>query len=130
MQAVDAPDRVAGYDFVASPLERSRETMEIVRTTLGLEPAAYRLDERLREIAFGAWEGFTTDELRALDRRQVAKVLERIGLSVSDAIRLMMIRIAEEKTLPFDLHVPNGETIAAIEEAERGGLPSFDTLRN
>jgi len=51
-------------DFVASPLGRARETMEIVRATLGVDPASYRVDGRLREIAFGSWEGFTLDELR------------------------------------------------------------------
>lgn len=59
------PD-IAGYDFVASPLERSRETMEIARLAMGLDPSAYHLDERLREISFGEWEGYTTQELRAL----------------------------------------------------------------
>jgi len=58
------PD-LSGYDFVSSPLVRSRETMEIARTALGLDPAAYRLDDRLRELTFGEWEGFTTAELRA-----------------------------------------------------------------
>jgi broad specificity phosphatase PhoE len=57
------PD-IAGYDFVASPLERSRETMEIARLAMGLDPSAYHLDDRLREITFGDWEGFTTEELR------------------------------------------------------------------
>jgi len=50
-------------DFVSSPLGRARETMEIVRAALGLDPAAYRIDECLIEISFGGWEGFTLDEL-------------------------------------------------------------------
>ncbi|HZP20328.1 MAG TPA: histidine phosphatase family protein [Bauldia sp.] len=54
-----------GYDFVASPLTRSRDTMEIVRTAMGLDPKAYRLDDRLRELTFGEWEGFTLAELSA-----------------------------------------------------------------
>lgn len=44
-------------DFVASPLRRTRETMEILRATLGLEPSGYRLDDRLIELSYGAWEG-------------------------------------------------------------------------
>ena len=56
---------VASYDFVSSPLIRSRETMEIARAAMDLDPARYTLDDRLREITFGEWEGFTTDELRA-----------------------------------------------------------------
>jgi broad specificity phosphatase PhoE len=51
-------------DFVSSPLGRARETMELVRATLGLEPQAYRIDERLAEVSFGSWEGFTLEELR------------------------------------------------------------------
>ena len=58
------------------------------------------------------------------DRRQVkeeaAHVLEQMGLSVSDAIRLLMVRIAREKALPFDVKVPNDETVGAMEEARRG----------
>ena len=54
-------------------------------------------------------------------------VLADMGLSVSDAIRLMLVRVANEKTLPFDVR-PNAETIAAIEEARRGNLPSFASV--
>jgi broad specificity phosphatase PhoE len=54
----------ATLDFVASPLGRARETMERMRTALGLTPSGYSTDARLREVGFGQWEGFTTDELR------------------------------------------------------------------
>jgi probable phosphoglycerate mutase len=53
----------ASLDFVASPLGRARETMERVRRALGLDPAGYAADPRLTEISFGAWEGYTLDEL-------------------------------------------------------------------
>jgi broad specificity phosphatase PhoE len=52
------------YRFVSSPLVRARETMERVRGAAGLDPKAYELDERLREICFGDWEGQTIDEIR------------------------------------------------------------------
>lgn len=55
--------RAAGFDFVASPLLRTRETMEIVRGTMGLDPGDYRTDDILKEITFGDWEGFTASEL-------------------------------------------------------------------
>lgn len=55
----------AGFDFVASPLLRTRETMEIVRGSMGLDPDEYRLDPVLKEITFGDWEGFTEAELKA-----------------------------------------------------------------
>jgi probable phosphoglycerate mutase len=61
---------VARYEdlaFVASPLSRTRETMERLRDTIGLAPAAYRVDERLRELSFGRWEGLTWKEVRRAD---------------------------------------------------------------
>lgn len=50
-------------DFIASPLSRACETMEILRTRLGLPVKQYRTDERLMEIAFGEWEGLTWSEI-------------------------------------------------------------------
>ena len=55
-------------------------------------------------------------------KNEAAAVLSTIGLTVSDAFRLMMVRIAAEKRLPFDPLVPNEETIAAMEAARRGEL--------
>lgn len=46
--------------------------------------------------------------------------LEAMGLSVSDAIRLLMLRIADEKRLPFAVQVPNSTTVKAMEELESG----------
>lgn len=65
--AAVAGDDLKDADFVASPLLRTRRTMEIVRTALGLSPEAYRTDPRLREIGFGAWEGSTWAEIRRRD---------------------------------------------------------------
>ncbi|MCB1501182.1 MAG: histidine phosphatase family protein [Bauldia sp.] len=59
-----ARPEIAGYDFVASPLSRARETMEIARLAMRLDPSAYRLEERVQELTFGEWEGFTTGALR------------------------------------------------------------------
>ncbi len=56
-------------------------------------------------------------------KSEAAAVLDAMGLTVSDAFRMMMTRIAAEKALPFDPLVPNAETIAAIQEARLGGLP-------
>ena len=53
---------------------------------------------------------------------EAAAVLKAMGLTVSDAFRLMMIKIAREKALPFDLLVPNEETIEAMRAARRGEL--------
>ena len=51
------------FDFAASPLARTRETMEIVRKALDLPEGSYRTDDALKEIHFGDWQGRTHDEL-------------------------------------------------------------------
>jgi len=61
-------------------------------------------------------------------KEEASAVLAAMGLSVSDAFRIMMTRIAREKALPFEPLVPNAETIAAMKEARRGTLPSFDSV--
>ena len=56
---------------------------------------------------------------------EAAAVLAAMGLTVSDAFRLMMVRIAKDKALPFEPLTPNAETIAAMREARRGGLKAY-----
>ncbi len=51
--------------YVSSPLSRARETMELMRATLGLDRDGYAIDERLIEISFGDWEGLTLPEVKA-----------------------------------------------------------------
>jgi probable phosphoglycerate mutase len=59
-------------DFVSSPLVRASETMRLAREAMGLDPDAYRIDERLTEIAFGDWEGCTLALLRTRDPQRLA----------------------------------------------------------
>jgi probable phosphoglycerate mutase len=59
--------------YVASPLARARQTMELTRTTLGLDAAGYRVEERLVEIAFGEWEGLTYAQVLARDAGVLAR---------------------------------------------------------
>ena len=61
-------------------------------------------------------------------KERAAKVLADMGLSVSDAIRLLLVRVATEKALPFEIKVPNAETRAAMAELERGAGRSFDSV--
>ncbi len=58
-------------------------------------------------------------------KEEASTVLATMGLTVSDAFRLMLTRIAHEKALPFEPLVPNKTTIAAMREARHGGLKSF-----
>lgn len=57
----------AAFDFVSSPLRRTRHTMERIRAAMGLDPAQYRTDDRLKELHFGDWEGHTFEELEEVD---------------------------------------------------------------
>lgn len=68
----------ASLKFVASPLGRARQTMELVRGALRLPPDEFAIDDRLREIGYGVWEGSTLAQAQAEDpdlfaRRQTGK---------------------------------------------------------
>jgi len=63
-------------DYVASPMLRTRETMERLREAIGLYPNHYRLDDRLVELTFGSWEGLTWKEVRKSEP-QLAALRER-----------------------------------------------------
>lgn len=60
-------------------------------------------------------------------KERATAALEAMGLSVSDAIRLLMLRIADEKRLPFAVQVPNATTTKAMEELETGGGKRFNS---
>ena len=53
--------------WIVSPLSRTRETAEIARKALNLDPTAFELEERAKELTFGRWEGYTWKELRKQD---------------------------------------------------------------
>jgi probable phosphoglycerate mutase len=79
--------------FVASPLVRARLTMELVRGSLRLPPDGYAIDDRLREIAYGRWEGATYAQTRLSDPEVFAA------------------RQADKWTVP----PPGGESYTAVE---------------
>lgn len=58
-------------------------------------------------------------------KKQATKALTAMGLSVSDAVRVFLTRVAADKELPFDLKVPNRETRAAMAEARALGRARF-----
>jgi DNA-damage-inducible protein J len=61
---------------------------------------------------------------------EATAVLASLGLTVSDAVRLMLTRIAQDHALPFDPLIPNADTVEAMLEARRGGLPSFNSVED
>ena len=60
--------------------------------------------------------------------QRAADALEAMGLSISDAIRLLMLRIADERRMPFDVKAPNATTRKAIAELEAGKGKRFASV--
>jgi DNA-damage-inducible protein J len=61
-------------------------------------------------------------------KKRATAVLAEMGLSVSDAIRLLLTRVAAEEALPFEVRTPNAGTRAAMKAAEAGETRSFDSI--
>ena len=64
----------------------------------------------------------------SVTKQRAADALEAMGLSISDAIRLLMLRVADERRLPFEVKAPNAITRAAIAELETGKGKRFDSV--
>jgi DNA-damage-inducible protein J len=61
-------------------------------------------------------------------KKEATAVLSEMGLSVSDAIRLMLVRVVSDKALPFDVRIPNAETQAAMRDIQQGKVTRFDSV--
>jgi DNA-damage-inducible protein J len=74
----------------------------------------------------------STDVVRArIDsdlKKEAGAVLAEMGLSVSDAIRLMLVRVVAERALPFEVRTPNRQTRDAMLAAQRGEVAHFDKV--
>ena len=109
----------AALPYVSSPLGRARQTMELVRGKLALPPADYSLDDRLREIGYGAWEGLTLAESEATDpdvyaRRLADKwAVAPSGGETYAAVQLRMLDLYES-LLVDTVAVAHGGTCRAL----------------
>ena len=61
-------------------------------------------------------------------KAEATAVLAAQGMTVSQAMRLMLMRVAHDRKLPFEPLIPNETTIAAMKEAKAGGLPRFSNV--
>jgi DNA-damage-inducible protein J len=61
-------------------------------------------------------------------KTQAVDTLDKMGLSLSNAVRLLLIRIAVEKALPFEVRVPNTETLAAMQAGDRGEVSKASSV--
>jgi broad specificity phosphatase PhoE len=87
------------FDWVASPMRRTRETMELVRKAAGLDPKAYRTDPLLVELSFGDWEGQTLVEVdghspHLIEQRNTGKWRFRPPGDRSESYAMLADRIA------------------------------------
>ena len=60
--------------------------------------------------------------------REASQILARIGMSVDDAIHLLLAQVVHDECLPFSMHIPNAETIAAMKELDRGEGKPYTSL--
>ena len=63
-------------------------------------------------------------------KEEATAVLATMGLTIQDAIRIMLIKVAHDHELPFDPFLPNPETVAAMEEARLGQLQNSETIEH
>ena len=109
------PD-IGALDFIASPLSRTRETMELARESMGLPPGEYSTDPRLIELSFGRWEGLTWNELKAIDpwaatAREGVKLYAELQLKALEALRVDSVEKA--------LTILEGQARTVVRSAER-----------
>ncbi len=86
------------------------------------------LDNQFGRAAMSAADTYVRARIDTATKERAADALEAMGLSISDAIRLLMLRVADERRLPFEVKVPNATTRAAIAELEAGKGKSFATV--
>jgi DNA-damage-inducible protein J len=63
----------------------------------------------------------------AKTKKRAAKALAGMGLSISDYIRMALIRVAQDKAVPFQVKVPNAKTTKAMDELDRGEGKKFNS---
>ena len=93
------------FGYVSSPLSRARMTMDLLRGSLQLPADGYRVEQRLREIGWGDWEGLTVPEMQAHDP----------------------VTFAARRKNRWGVTAPNGETYAQVAQRMRAWL---DELRD
>lgn len=62
-------------------------------------------------------------------KAQATAALADMGLTVSDAVRILLTKVARDKRLPLELLTPNETTLAAVDEVRSGNLPQFDSVK-
>jgi DNA-damage-inducible protein J len=85
-----------------------------------LAPSALQCNTEKFEDSTVAANQLVQTRIDGAIKAEAAAILAAMGLTVSDAVRLMLTKVARERALPFDPFIPNAETIAAMKEARAG----------
>lgn len=85
---------------------------------------------QIEEIFIMATNAVVRARIDKHTKEEATVVLAAMGLTISDAFRILLIRVAKEKALPFEPLVPNVETIEAMRAARRGELTTVDNINN
>ena len=93
------------------------------------EVTAYRAAFRLYDTQ-NATNQLVQTRIDGAIKEEAAAVLAAMGLTVSDAVRLLLTKVAQDKALPFEPLIPNATTIEAMKEARKGKLPRFATVND
>lgn len=75
-----------------------------------------------------AIDSYVRARIDTATKERATEALDAMGISVSDAIRLLMIRVADERRLPFEIKAPNKDTLTAMNELEDPKAVSFDSV--
>ena len=127
---------VAQFDFVCSPLSRTRQTMALVREELGLAPIGVRFDDRLKEISFGVAEGKTMAEIeRDLPEVYSSRQADKWGYQMPGGESYAMVRerVADwlKSLRPHVIVVTHGGTGRVIRgelmDLPTGEIPQMET---
>ena len=86
------------------------------------------LQDRLRETAMSTADSYVRARIDSATKERATEALAGMGLSVSDAIRLLLVRIADERRLPFEVMAANATTRKAIAELENGKGKRFASV--
>jgi len=78
----------------------------------------------------GTADTYVRARIDTATKNRAADALEAMGLSISDAIRILMLRVADEKRLPFEVKVPNAVTKKALAELEAGKGKRFKSVKS
>lgn len=75
-----------------------------------------------------ASESYVRARIDTSTKLRASHALAGVGLSISDAIRILLMRVADENRMPIELKVPNAETRAALAELENGDGAKFTSV--